>query len=254
MADRPPVSFQPVRTRRVAEDVIAQITELINAGDLGPGDRLPPERAIAAQTQVSRPTVRQALQTLADAGVIAAGASPAKGTQVMLDLVPPDLLDDGRPRALDEMAGTLEARRVIEPRVAQLAALYMTRTDIDALTAAIEHQAALREDRVKFNDADARFHFLMGRATHNGSILTHTRLLQRELRVLRDISMTESFDPDESLDVHRRTLAAIVGGDHDAIEAVMDEHLSLLECAFTAAGGRLRARRPPQFLGRGVAT
>ncbi|MGG5259693.1 FadR/GntR family transcriptional regulator [Phycicoccus avicenniae] len=244
--------FHPVKTRRAAEDVIAQIAEMIHAGDLVPGDRLPPERAIAAQTQLSRPTIRQALQRLSEAGLLLAGDSPAKGTQVVSDVIPPDLFGVGRPAAFDEMASTLEARRVIEPRVAQLAALYMTDRDVDDLAASIDRQADLAEDRVRFNDADARFHFLLGRATHNSSILAHTRLLQRELRILRDISMTESYDPEQSLDVHRRTLAAIVEGDHDTIEIVMDEHLSLLEDTFTAAGGRLRARRPPTFLGRGV--
>lgn len=247
---RPPApAFQPVRSRRVAEDVIAQIVELIQNGDLVPGDRLPPERTIAAQTDVSRPTIRHALKVLAEAGVIEAASSPSKGTTVVSDVVPFDLIHDQVEPHLDELAGVLEVRRIFEPRVAQLAAHYMNQDDIDAMARAIDHQAARRDDRVRFNDADARFHFLMGRATHNPTVVAHMRLLQKDLRLLRDMSMTEAFDPDHSLDMHRRTLDAIVSGDEQGIDVVMDEHLCILENLFVTAGGRLRARRPPSFLG-----
>ena len=62
------------------------------------------------------------------------------------------------------------------------------------------------------------------------------------------MSIRESFEPDNSLDMHDRTLAAIVRGDEAEIDVVMDEHLRMLESLFESIGGRLRTRRPPSFL------
>ena len=51
-------------------EIAAQIERAIAAGELGPGDRLPPERELAAEHGVSRMTVRQALQTLESRGLL----------------------------------------------------------------------------------------------------------------------------------------------------------------------------------------
>src|SRR4051812_46206283 len=69
IADSP---FRPVAQRRAFEDVIVQVEEAIAAGRLQAGDRLPPERDLAAQMRVSRASVREALRVLEAFGVIAA--------------------------------------------------------------------------------------------------------------------------------------------------------------------------------------
>ena len=66
-ADSP---FKPVPRRRAFEDVIVQVEEAIADGRINPGDRLPPERELAAAHHVSRMTVRQALQTLESRGLL----------------------------------------------------------------------------------------------------------------------------------------------------------------------------------------
>src|SRR5919202_2638933 len=63
--------FRPVARRRAFEDVIVQVEEAIAAGRLQPGDRLPPERELAAQLQVSRASVREAMRVLEAFGVVA---------------------------------------------------------------------------------------------------------------------------------------------------------------------------------------
>src|SRR5919198_6364811 len=68
----PDSPFRPVAHRRAFEDVIVQVEEAIAAGTLQPGDRLPPERELAHQLQVSRASVREALRILEAFGVIEA--------------------------------------------------------------------------------------------------------------------------------------------------------------------------------------
>ena len=240
--------FFSVRGRKVVEEVLVQIADAIRLGDLDVGDRLPTERRLAELFEVSRPSVREAAKVLVEAGVLEANRGSAGGLVVLTDVIPAGLIDDRIEIRMDDLASVLEARRILEPRIAQLASYHADAADIDAMRRTIDQQDALRHDRVRFNEVDARFHMLMARATHNPSVETMSRDLQRDLRISRDMSMRESFEPDQSLDVHKRTLAAIVRGDEAEIDAVMDEHLGLLETLFTSIGGRLRTRRPPSFL------
>ena len=63
-------SFEPVSSRRTFEEAVEQIAERIKSGDLHVGDRLPSERELAAMMRISRPTLREAVKTLVEAGVL----------------------------------------------------------------------------------------------------------------------------------------------------------------------------------------
>ena len=58
------IPWQPVKTRRASEEIYLQLREFILSGQLKPGDRLPSERAMMAQLNRSRPTIREALRML----------------------------------------------------------------------------------------------------------------------------------------------------------------------------------------------
>ena len=73
--------------------------------------------------QISRATLREAVRVLVDAGVLAVRSGSGGGMFVASDYVPFELLRSKSDLRLDEVAGVLEARRLIEPRVAQLAAV-----------------------------------------------------------------------------------------------------------------------------------
>ena len=63
-------SFEPVSSRRTFEEAVEQIAERIKSGDLHVGDRLPSERELAGIMRISRPTLREAVKTLVEAGVL----------------------------------------------------------------------------------------------------------------------------------------------------------------------------------------
>ena len=85
-------SFEPVSTRRTFEEAVEQIAEQIKAGDLHTGDRLPSERDLAAQMRISRPTLREAIKTLSEAGVLDVRRGQSGGIFVSSELVPRELL------------------------------------------------------------------------------------------------------------------------------------------------------------------
>src|SRR5690606_8735266 len=66
----PEVRFEKISSKRSFENVVDQIRALIGSGQLREGDRLPPERELAAQFGVGRNTLREALRALENSGVL----------------------------------------------------------------------------------------------------------------------------------------------------------------------------------------
>lgn len=246
--------FSPVAPRRTFEGAVEQIAERVRHGDLAAGDRLPSERELAAAMQISRPTLREAVRVLAEAGVVTVRPGSTGGIFVVSDYVPFELLRSKSDLRLGEVAGVLEARRMIEPRVAQLAAVNAREEDFAALQRIIDGQRTLlvsgdvleHEDR--FLQLDTQFHVRIARATGNTTIVSLMRTLLRRLEIARDLAMHEPPVAPWVLDVHERTLAAIRSADHDRIEQVMDEHLAAMERAWERATDRQLVRPVPDFL------
>lgn len=246
--------FTPVGPRRTFEGAVEQIAERVRLGELSAGDRLPSERELAAAMRISRPTLREAVRVLADAGVLTVRPGSAGGTFVASDYVPIELLRSKSDLRLGEVAGVLEARRLIEPRVAQLAAVNAREEDFAQLARLIETQQALldegdvlaHEDR--FLQLDTQFHVRIARATGNSTIVSLMRTLLRRLEIARDLAMHEPPTARWVIDVHERTLAAIRSADHDRIEQVMDEHLAAMERAWERATDRMLVRPIPDFM------
>ena len=246
--------FVPVGPRRTFEGAVEQIAERIRHGDLARGDRLPSERDLAAALQISRPTLREAVRVLADAGVLQVRTGSTGGTFVASDYVPLELLRSKSDLRLDEVAGVLEARRMIEPRVAQLAAVNAREEDYAHLQRIIDAQQALlakgdvlaNEDR--FLQLDTQFHVRIARATGNSTIVSLMRTLLRRLEIARDLALHEPPVAPWVVDIHERTLAAIRSADHERIEQVMDEHLAAMEQAWERATDRTLVRPVPDFL------
>ncbi|MCB0245489.1 MAG: FadR family transcriptional regulator, partial [Anaerolineae bacterium] len=63
-------TFEPVRKSAIAEEISARLLSLIQEKQLKPGDKLPPERELAATMQVSRPSLREALRALSMMNVV----------------------------------------------------------------------------------------------------------------------------------------------------------------------------------------
>src|SRR3954454_10392557 len=113
--------FSPVRPRRTFEEAAEQIADGVRTGQLRVGDRLPGERTLAAQMEISRPTLREAVKVLATAGVLEVRRGHEAGMYVCTDVVPADLVRQRTDMRRGEVAAVVEARRIVEPGVAQLA-------------------------------------------------------------------------------------------------------------------------------------
>ena len=247
-------SFEPVSSRRTFEEAVEQIAERIKSGDLHVGDRLPSERELAGIMRISRPTLREAVKTLVEAGVLEVRRGQSGGIFVASELIPRDLLRSRQAIRVSEVAGVLEARRLLEPRVAQLAAVHASEEDFAAMAALIERKRTLAaaddflENEDLFLQLDLKFHLAMARATRNSTVVQLMRSLFRRLEIARDMAVHAPLVPDWVISIHERTLAAIRAADFELIDAVMDEHLAQLEQIWERETGRGLVRPLPDFL------
>jgi DNA-binding FadR family transcriptional regulator len=245
--DRPGAShtgvFHAVRTRRTFEEAVEQIAFAIRVGDLRAGDRLPPERTLAHTMGISRPALREAIKVLARAGIVRVVPGSAGGTIVESELVPAALVHQGIELRIGEVAAVLEARRVIEPPIARLAGLQADDDDFRRLRDAIdEHRGAMHDADLR-GQWDERFHLLIARATGNPTLVDVMRGLLRKLAIAWDMDYRVLNEPERGIEMHERTLAALVSRDPDEIDRVMDEHLAILEQQWEEETGRPRLRR-----------
>jgi GntR family transcriptional repressor for pyruvate dehydrogenase complex len=237
--------FTPVQTRRTFEEAADQIAEKVRTGELRTGDRLPGERSLAAQMEISRPTLREAVKVLVEAGVLEVRRGPGGGMYVATDVVPTDLVRHSASLRLAEIAAVLEARRMLEPQVAQLAAERATEEDFEAMERSIEAMRRIvdggwhqrHEDR--FLQLDVQFHLALARAAGNPTVETLMRILLRQLEIARDMAMHVPLIPEWTIGIHERTLAALRSGEPEEVEAVMDEHLGQLERTYEGEPDRV---------------
>jgi GntR family transcriptional repressor for pyruvate dehydrogenase complex len=236
--------FRPVRTRRTFEEAAEQIADGVRNGQLGVGDRLPGERTLAAQMEISRPTLREAIKVLVTAGVLEVRRGADAGMFVATDVVPPDLVRERTDLRLSEIASVLEARRLVEPGVARLAAQRASGEDLDALERSIEAMRRIVAagygpgDEDRFLQLDVQFHLALARASGNPTVERLMRMLFRELEIARDMAMHEPLVPEWTIGIHEETLGAVADGDEDRLDEIMDRHLGRIEATWRAEAGQ----------------
>ena len=255
MTDGPGVdveTFRPIRSRRTFEEAVEQIADAITAGRLRPGDRLPSERALADALQVGRPTVREALGVLVDAKVLEyVGSGRGAGVRVISDMLPTNLVEDRTELRVTEIGGVLVARRMLEPRIAQLAAVQRADDDVERMHRMLGLQRAAVHDRGSFLELDLRWHLEVARCTHNATLIAMQRVLVRRLEKAYDLALrSEMLDAERALHDHTAVTRAIAGHDPDAAARAMEEHLTILEAQWEDESGIAFHRKLPDFLVR----
>lgn len=237
-----PHDFQPVRTLRTFEEAVDQMAYAIRIGDVAVGDRLPSERTLAAAMEISRPTLREAVHLLAREGVLRIEPGAAGGIFVKSDRVPADLVQARVNTRVTEVAHVLEARRVFEPEVAQVAGVVATEDDFRRMRKTIDDQYRSLGNRNRLNQYEERFHISMARSTGNPMIVNLMQTLLGSLSIAWDIGKRLPRDDEAGIAMHERTLDALMSRDPQAIDHAMDEHLGLLEHLWEDETGRPRLR------------
>ena len=212
-----------IEPRRLYRQIADQIRTLIRSGEFVPGARLPPERDLARELGVSRPSVREALIALEVEGLVEVRI----GSGIYVRKLP-----NGDAREADALAGPFEllrARYVIESECAALAAKSAKRSQLRSLEATLDEMHAELDAGRSPLPADRQFHLSIAEATGNGALVHVTRLLWDERSGELYKKLEDHYDSPRlwraAIGEHRAILNAVVDHDADAARAAMQRHL-----------------------------
>lgn len=224
---------EPVRRTKIYEEVAARIRRLISEGRLGPGDKLPPERELAAALRVSRTSVRDAIRTLEATGLL----EPRQGHGTVIRELSAAGVVASISSALrvgpDLVADVMACRKMIEPTLARHAALRATPEEMLQLEAVLAGQAAHVEE--------GAFHGLIASAARNRVALMVVELLMHLLRDGSEQALRVRGRAQQLLRGRRLIMEAVRRRDGDAAELAMLAHLEQIEAMLLPARTRAPA-------------
>lgn len=215
---------QAVENRRLYRQIADQIEGLIAAGEFAPGERLPPERDLAAKLGVSRATLREAMIALELGGLV--DIRTGSGIYVA---------ERGGGTAAKEDPGPgpfelLDARGAIEGGTAALAAVNATDDELATLREALDIMHREQASGADSEEGDRLFHIGIARATHNALLARTVTELWEWTRGpmwtrLNDNLYMRANRPRWLAD-HERIFDALRRRDADGARTAMGEHLA----------------------------
>jgi GntR family transcriptional repressor for pyruvate dehydrogenase complex len=227
-----------VRAPRVYEQIVGHIERAIFDGRLRQGQKLPPERQLARDLKASRVAVREALRTLELRGLVDVRQGSTGGYFVRE-------VDD-RPLVRDfetlfrlgrvSWPQLLEARRVLEPEVAALAAQRATEADLKNLGAALEQRWGHPVSGLSARQVDLEFHRALAEAARNPvyAVITHA-LIELEAEVVVPHPELTELDSAQGEAAHRRIFDAVAAGRAGEARAAMAAHIDEVQASLERA-------------------
>jgi DNA-binding FadR family transcriptional regulator len=230
------VVFRPIRTGNVFEEAVERILHAIKLGVVTMGERLPPERKLAARLGVSRVTVREALRVLEQAGYVEARRGRTGGTFVTYRATA-DQINPGRDQR--------EIARLLRGRGADLDDALTLRTVLDVGAAEIaatrgrdgrldEGERRHLQERLdgceqasaaEYRQMDSRLHLAIAEAAGAPSLAAQVADVRMRVNDLLDEIPLLAPNIEHSSRQHRAIVEAILAGDVAGARQAMEEHL-----------------------------
>lgn len=229
--------FQKVQPEKLSTSVVRQIELLILRGILRPGERLPAERELSERLGVSRPSLRNAVATLQEQGLLT--------TRAGAGIYVADVLGSAFSPALTRLFSVhdeavfdyLSFRRDIETLAAERAIRLGSDSDLEVIQAVFDKMEAAQNGNDAEEEArlDAQFHTAIIDASHNVVMLHMMRsmfeLLRKGVFYNRQIMFHQRITRKALLDQHRAINDAIQARDAVAARAAVEAHLTYVEQA-----------------------
>jgi DNA-binding FadR family transcriptional regulator len=203
--------------------ISAYLQRAIETGAYSEGDRLPPERQLAATFQAARSTVRRALDQLEKAGLVSRRLGSGTFVGATASRKSSDLADQVSPLQL------IEARLAVEPFTTRLAVLHATRRNLDEMEVVLAHAEGAVNDKDDFSKWDGEFHLLIAHASANPLLINVYRQINHvRLHAQWDAMKEKILTPDVIVAYnrqHRGIFNALNERDAQLAYALITEHL-----------------------------
>lgn len=248
--------MEAIRTPKIADVIAGRLEKLIFEGALRPGEKLASERDLAQRLDVSRPSLRDAIDKLVKRGLLTANRNGTSVAEFLTPMMTPIAnLYRAHPNAA---ADYLEFRQFVEAQAARFAAERATEVDRAAIRGCLAEmkKAHRKTDPAREAEADAKLHLLVYEASHNFIVLHVMRGLSELLRdnvfFNREHVYKLTGVREKLLEQHLAIGNAVVAGKPDAAERAAAEHIGFvsgtveaikqdkerLECSMSRVGSR----------------
>jgi len=223
--------LRPIGRLRAFEEVLGQLEQAIDAGHLGAGDRLPPERELAATLGVSRTSVREALRVLEALGLVGIKRGAENGVTLLEE--PGNALAHlfRFHLALEHLriASLVEFRVAVESWAAGACARRGDPAILTDLEALVRRMEAERLDPLEFHELDVAFHLVLARGSGNelASLVLEACRTAIQRVMLEAIGRAEDWPRTRRRLVreHRAILDAVARADKEAAASLVASHV-----------------------------
>lgn len=162
------MSMKSTQKKNVVNDVFEQLRQKLTDGNWTPGSRLPSEQELCNMLNVSRVSVRSAVQRLRDLGVVI--TRQGSGSYISEDFTPQSLNNRLHPvmnLSKEEFHDMMVFRQTVEFKCMELAVIHATTEDVLALEQALNRMLVNKNDYKKYSEADFDFHLAIAKASQN---------------------------------------------------------------------------------------
>jgi len=228
-----------IKTAKLSDIILEQLENMILEGSLAPGQKLPPERELAKQFDVSRPSLREAIQKLEVKGLVYRRQGGGTYIKNQLEEGMTDPLFELISKHPESQFDLLEFRHALEGISAYYAALRGTETDYEEIKISF-NQIGRETDLQATAKAINEFHFAVAEASHNVVLLHLIRGMSSllEQSILENLTvLVEKDSVKAQLAEHRKTLFnAVIEGQPVKAREASNAHLAFIEEALLKAG------------------
>lgn len=219
------MSINSIKKKRLSEYIIDELRAFITRNNLKEGDKLPAEKELAEKLQTSKGSLREALRMLEIAGLV--NVIPGKGIFVRNstgDLIVP--LPAWITSNKKEISKHFEARLIIEPEIAALAAQRISKKQIRTIEQNILRQeGCVQDDIVSMINADIEFHRLVAEAAGNETLSMLMNSLSRLSFHGWKAALRVKNRNSTAVREHRHIMDCLTEHDDTAARASMREHM-----------------------------
>lgn len=230
------MSDDPIRASKISDIIAKRLEAMILEGSLAPGQKMPPERELAQQFEVSRPSLREALHKLEAKGLVTRkqGGGTFVSAEIGLSFVDPlmQLFQTHSEFNYD----LLEFRHAMEEVAAHYAALRATETDREIIERRYNEWLDGHVQRIGHKEEaelDWRFHLAIAEASHNAVLLHSMRalfnLFKMTIATNLEYLYTKEDRRDEILRQHSAIKDAVLSRDPKAAQQAVNDHLAFVE-------------------------